>query len=76
MSRFWTLALISVVAIGGVTFVTSVNIIGPYDETLTAIGESFYRLHLYAKANGRLPDSLSELPERERYVNQTKDAWD
>ncbi|WP_233501922.1 type II secretion system protein GspG [Acaryochloris thomasi] len=43
--------------------------------TPTAVGETHYRIYLFAKSNHRLPKSLSELPPRQGYVNSTVDLW-
>ncbi|TAG64917.1 MAG: hypothetical protein EAZ24_17080 [Burkholderiales bacterium] len=50
-------------------------IITPSEMTHSAIGETFYRIHLYAKANGTLPASLTILPTRENYSNSVIDGW-
>ncbi|MFN3151101.1 type II secretion system protein GspG [Bremerella sp.] len=42
---------------------------------MTAIGESFYRIHLYANANQKLPPTLDDLPRREGYGNRITDGW-
>jgi len=44
--------------------------------TPTAIIETHYRIYLYAKRNGRLPEDLSKLPKRDDYSNRTTDLWD
>ena len=44
--------------------------------TPTAIVETHYRIHLFARRNGRLPENLSELPTRDNYSNRTDDVWD
>jgi general secretion pathway protein G len=45
------------------------------EETVSAITETFYRIHLYAAANNALPPNLSVLPKRATHVNQTVDGW-
>ena len=49
--------------------------ISPSEMTHSAIGETIYRIHLYAKTNGTLPASLAMLPVREYYANRTLDGW-
>jgi len=51
------------------------DFITPREMTGSAIGESFYRIHLYAKANKKLPTSIAEFPQRDGYANSTKDGW-
>jgi Type II secretion system (T2SS), protein G len=53
-----------------------VDVIPDRDLTYTAISETFFRIHLYAKANGSLPSSLLGLPVRAGYANRTMDAWE
>ncbi len=43
--------------------------------TRTAIGETHYRIYLFAEKNGKLPQQLSDLPVREGYLNRTTDEW-
>ena len=50
--------------------------ITPVEMTYTAIGETMYRIHLYAKAKGKLPANLEVLPKRSGYANSTVDGWD
>jgi hypothetical protein len=50
-------------------------VIPPTALTRTSIGETFYRIHLYAVAFGRLPESLELLPIRAGYWNSVHDAW-
>ena len=52
-----------------------VTVISPRDSTRSAIVESFYRVHLYAKAHGKVPESITDLPKRDGYANQTQDGW-
>jgi len=49
--------------------------ISPSEMTYSAIGETIYRIHLYAKINGTLPSSLAVLPVRDNYANRTLDGW-
>lgn len=51
------------------------HFISSEEMTHSAIGETFYRIKLYAKKNMRLPSGLAELPDREGYINMTTDAW-
>lgn len=73
MKRILTLLLsfgtLSIVATSCVT------VISPREMTDTAIGESFARIHLYAKTNGELPQTIADFPRREGYANQTQDGW-
>ena len=50
--------------------------ITPVDMTYTAIGETFYRIHMYAQSNSTIPQSLDALPRRPGYLNRTTDGWD
>ncbi|MGS5084978.1 type II secretion system protein GspG [Hydrogenophaga sp. A37] len=67
----WQTCSILAVLFGG----CHVDVIPDRDLTYSAIGETFFRIHLYAKANGTLPPSLNLLPERSGYTNQITDAW-
>ncbi len=49
--------------------------ITPVDSTVTAIGESFARVQIYARRNGAVPPSLNVLPKRRGYANQITDGW-
>ena len=51
-------------------------VITPIEMTHTAIGETFYRVHLYGKQRRKVPDSFDVLPVREGYANKTTDGWD
>lgn len=51
------------------------TVISPEDMTRAAIGETFYRIHLYGRLHGRLPESLSVLADRGGYSNRTTDGW-
>jgi general secretion pathway protein G len=46
------------------------------DETITAIDETSVRIGIYYQQNAHLPESLSDLPKRNGYVNKLTDAWD
>ncbi len=71
------------IAVGLVFFVLAawlissslVTYITPREMTVTAIGETFYRIHLYAQSNGELPETVADLPVREGYANRTQDGW-
>lgn len=52
-----------------------VTVFSRKDLTITAIGETQYRIYLFAQSNGSLPKQLAELPERPGYMNRTHDAW-
>lgn len=43
--------------------------------TITAIGETHFRMYLFAQSNGTLPKQLADLPERIGYANRLFDAW-
>jgi general secretion pathway protein G len=45
------------------------------DSTTSAMGETFVRIDLYAKAHGTIPASLDVLPNRDGYTNRTTDGW-
>jgi hypothetical protein len=49
--------------------------IPPLDLTMTRMALTEIRIKTYWKANGRLPESLSQLPIREGYDNSTMDGW-
>jgi hypothetical protein len=49
--------------------------ISPREMTVTAIGASFARIHLYAKTNGELPQTIGDFPQRDGYANRTQDGW-
>ena len=66
-----TLAVIAVVGF----MVLFVDVIPPKAMTISAIGETFFRIGLYAQQSNDIPLSLSVLPRRVGYANQTVDAW-
>jgi len=70
-------AVILLLAIGGLWLIATslVHVIPPHEMSMTAIGESFYRIHLYAKANNKLPEVIADFPRREGYMNSTTDGW-
>ena len=49
--------------------------ITPVEMTLTAIGETFVRIAIYAENNKAVAPSLDVLPKRDGYANQTTDGW-
>jgi len=49
--------------------------ISPAEATYSAISETAYRIHLFAKKHHTLPSSLRDLPERSGYLNRTLDHW-
>jgi len=51
------------------------QVITPHETTMTAIGETVNRIHLFTKVNGTLPNSLRDLPRRAGYTNRTTDHW-
>ena len=70
-----TLTLAGLLVLAFVVIVSSIHFITPEEATVTAIGETFYRIHLFAKTNGALPDKLVELPKRDNYANRVTDGW-
>jgi general secretion pathway protein G len=69
------------IAIGLMAVITAViaamlvDVIPPAAMTRTSMTETFVRIHLFAKASGKLPASLSDLPKRTGYANRTTDGW-
>jgi hypothetical protein len=55
--------------------IASCTRITPVEMTDTAIGETFFRIHIYAQKYGAVPASLDVLPKRQGYANQTTDGW-
>ncbi len=51
------------------------DVIPPDAMTITAIGETFVRINLYAESNRSIPSSLDILPKREGYADLTTDGW-
>lgn len=47
----------------------------PGNLTDTAISETMYRIHFFAKNKGEIPEDLSLLPIRENHSNKTCDWW-
>jgi hypothetical protein len=70
----WALAL-ALVAGCVWWFVWYWDVIPPDAMTITAIGETFVRINLYAETNRSIPLSLDVLPKREGYANRTTDGW-
>ena len=71
-------ATVALLAISTLTLVACslVTTISPRDMTLTAIGETHVRMHLYLQEHRQCPETLSQLPQREGYMNRTTDGWD
>ncbi|QEG24819.1 type II secretion system protein GspG [Mariniblastus fucicola] len=69
--------LVVVAAIAVLAFVANsfVTTIPPHSMTLTAMTETHVRMHLYMLEHRECPDSLSELPKRDGYMNRTTDGW-
>lgn len=63
------------VLITTILFLQGCHFITPVEMTNTAIGETFYRIHLYMRSLGNVPQSLEVLPIRENYANRTTDGW-
>jgi hypothetical protein len=63
------------VAILWLIYSSFVTVIPPKAMTVTAIGESFARINLYAKEHQSLPQSLADFPRRDGYSNRTDDGW-
>jgi prevent-host-death family protein len=67
-------AICAVLVFLGKAFLDSISV--PRSAiTPTAIGETHYRIYLFAARNGRLPQRLSDLPKRNGYANRTTDLW-
>ena len=67
-------AIFALVVLAGRAFVRSFSI--PQEAiTLTAIGETHFRIHIFATQNNRLPTTLSQLAPRPGYANRVEDAW-
>lgn len=64
-----------VVMIGAGVALSLTRFATPEEITNTAIVETAYRIHLYARAHGTLPTTLDELPERANHANSTTDGW-
>lgn len=47
----------------------------PYKKTITAIGETFTRISIYAETTHKIPYSFDVLPIRNGYSNRIIDAW-
>lgn len=71
--RIFPLAVLCIPAI--LIFLSCMDFIPPEDMTTTAIGETFFRIHLYAKSKGVLVERLIDLPERSGYGNRLTDGW-
>ena len=71
-------ATVALLAISTLTVVACslVTTISPHDMTLTAIGETHVRMHIYLKEHRQCPKTLSQLPQRDEYINRTTDGWD
>ena len=69
------LALGIVLTILGKVFLGSISV--PRSAiTRSTIEETRYRIYLFAAKNGKLPQRLSELPERDGYNNRMADLWE
>lgn len=51
------------------------HVITPVQMTHTAIGETFYRVHLYGQATQKIPHSFDVLPVRDGYANRITYGW-
>jgi len=49
--------------------------ITPREMTVTAMGETEYRIGMYFSEHGGLPADFSVLPVRSGYMNSTTDGW-
>ena len=74
-SKAFLLLLVVVCAVG-LASCSLVTTIGPHDMSLTAITETHVRMHLYLLEHRECPESLSQLPKRDGYMNRTTDGWD
>ena len=71
---FGIIAIAAVISFLGKIFLDSISI--PRGAiTPTAIGETHYRIYIFASKNQRLPTDLLELNERPGYANRTTDLW-
>lgn len=78
MSRFSIKSLFIVVGLAAVSIWvlnSMVTVIPPKSLTITAIGETHYRIYLFAESNGTLPARLADLPKRHGYTNRIENAW-
>jgi len=70
--------LLTVLAIGPTVLAWGCNlvpIIPPGDMTVTAIGETRVRIHLYMLAKKEVPSDLAALPKRDGFANLSTDGW-
>lgn len=49
--------------------------ISPRNMTVSAMGETSYRIKMYVDLHGSLPSDFSILPVRSGYMNKTTDYW-
>ncbi len=69
------LFVIAVVVALWFTYTSLVCVISPKEMTVTALGESFARINLYAREHHKLPDAIADFPCRSGYSNCTEDGW-
>jgi hypothetical protein len=43
--------------------------------TVTSMNETAYRIGMYLRSHGDLPDGISGLPVRDGHLNRTTDGW-
>jgi hypothetical protein len=49
--------------------------ISPAEETHAFMRKTAFRIELYRKDNGKLPDNLAQLPRKEGSLNSIVDGW-
>jgi hypothetical protein len=69
------LVLVGIIVLFAVVESSLVKRIPPEAMTLTAIGESQVRIHVYMLKHRDYPSSLADLPTREGYANCITDGW-
>jgi hypothetical protein len=52
-----------------------VDVIPPYNLTISSMTETEVRIGMYLNEHGELPDDFSVLPTRDHYANSTTDGW-
>ncbi len=79
MLRLLLFLFAALICFGGIYLIINraelIHTISDVEITHTSIIETTYRIHLYAQKHSKIPDSLSDLPKREGYINRTSDGW-
>jgi general secretion pathway protein G len=68
-------AILAVIAVLALLIASSVTVIRPADLTRTTMTVLESRIGQYVERNGRLPGSLSELPEDTKRISAITDGW-